>query len=698
VRIKRIQAPIIAGLLLLTLILPQLALAAGPGMTEPVVLDWTSTTATIFWTTNTTSDSRVNYGTTTSLGQTEYDSAEVTTHFIDLTVLTPGTTYYFEVESTDGSGTSTDDNGGAYYSFTTEAVTVYSITLDPVCGVCGELIAAETCGEVIGVTALVAAAGTYHVCWDSRTAANVVGTFTATGAGSHTLTFYMPEAKKGIHTVYLTDNAYAEKAKTTFEVFPSVKIDPAEGPVGTEVTLNGYGFTASKDIRVSFYQGEIKKGEEKTAKADAKGSWTVSYTIPHTPAGGYIFKVEAKEGTVWVNWVSKYFEVTPKITVTPDSGTVGQKINVEGTGFASEEGGIEVTFDEDVRKANIFADIDGSWTASIAVPIRTCGRYVIDASGMSTRARDVEDVSFTLVAGIAVTPDLAYVGEKITVTGGGFAPEEDGVKLIFDGKVVATDIPVDIYGCWESSFVVQASTYGSHTVSASGETTAAVTTTVDTQAQILEFSPAEGAPGDSISLTGNGFHGSQDLTVTIGGIDVSEDIQTKSNGNIVISFRVPKGSPEGKQTLVVTDEGGATDQVDFTVTRKTLSTTPLPISPKESKLRSGEVTFKWQGVTGDTGYTYTLEISTTAGSGNIWSKSGIAESSYTLTEEEALPKGTYYWRVKIVDDYGNESARSDSIEFTVSPIPTWVWVVVGLVVLVVLMVVAYRETKFKVTE
>jgi hypothetical protein len=173
---------------------------------------------------------------------------------------------------------------------------------------------------------------------------------------------------------------------------------------------------------------------------------------------------------------------------------------------------------------------------------------------------------------------------------------------------------------------------------------------------------------------------------------------TQFDGNVVISFRVPKGSPEGKQTLVVTDEGGATASVDFTVKKKTLSTTPLPMSPEDSTLRSGKVTFHWQGVTGGTGYTYTLEISKTAGSGNIWSKSGIEESSYTLTEDEALPKGTYYWRVKIVDDYGNESAWSDSIKFTVSPIPTWVWVVVGLVVLVVLMVVAYRETKFKVTE
>jgi hypothetical protein len=700
VRIKRIWAPIITGLLLLTLILPQLALAA-PEILNVVVLDQTATTATIFWTTNTTSNSEVRYGTSTPPSQSESDSSTTTTHFITLTELTPNTTYYFEVESTDVSGTATDNNGGAYYEFTTLPITAYSITLDHACGVCGGLVDVGVCGEVIEATATVAAAGTYYICWDSRAAANVVGTFTASGAGSHTLTFFMPVAKKGIHNVYLATASYGDPGGNPyapFEVFPSVKINPEEGPVNTTVTLNGYGFAASQEIRVTLFQGAAQKGEVKPTTADpTKGNWTISYIIPHTPAGGYTFKVEGKEGTdLWVNWVSKYFEVTPKISATPSSGTVGQTIKVDGTGFASEEEDIEVTFDGEVRKERIPADADGSWTTTITVPVRTCARYEIDASGSTTRARDVPDVTFTLVAGIAVTPGLAYVDDTITVTGGGFASGENGVKVTFDGMVVATDIPVDTHGCWESSFNLPASAYGSHTVSASGDTTAAVTTTLNTQAKIVELSLVEGAPGDLISLTGSGFGSNKKLTVTIGGTAASEDMRTLVNGNVAITFRVPKGSTEGARTLVVTDEGGATDSTDFTVTKKTLSTTPLPISPKDSTLRSGEVTFRWQGVTGDTGYTYTLEIV------NVWSKSGITESSYTLTDTETvtetLPKGTYYWRVKMVDNYGNESPWSDSIKFTVSPIPTWVWVVVGLVVLVGLMVVAYRETKFKVTE
>jgi len=705
---KRIQASIIAGLLLLMLILPQSALAAGPAISNVIVdpNSITNTAATIFWTTNTSSNSRVNYGTAKPKDGTwdhVDNSDEVTTHIVHLIGLEAATTYYFEIQSTDGSGTATDDNGGTYYEFIT-GPPQYSITLDDDCGVCGELVEAGVCGEIIGVTAIVAAPGTYHICWDSRTEANAVETFTATKAGIHKLTFFMPEATKGSHNVYLVNNTYADPATNTFdtfEVLPSVKTDLSEGPVDTEVTLNGYGFSNGQDIRVTLYQGGAKKGEEKTADANAKGSWTLPYTIPSTPRGNYILKVEAKEGTIWVGWVNKDFEVTPQITTNTDEGTVGQTIEVNGTGFASEEEDIEITFDGEAVKPVTYPNVDenGSWNAVIAVPPLKSGTYPIDASGKLTRARDVPDVDFTVSPGIWVEPTSAYVGDTITVAGGGFEPEETGIRVTFTGQVIATGITADRDGIWGSSFVLPASAFGSQTVSASGDITSAVTTTLNIKAQITALSPTEGAPGDLVTLTGNGFHGSQALTVTIGGVAASDNLQTQSNGNFNISFHVPRGSLEGERTLVVADEGGATDSIDFTVTENTLSTTPLPVSPKDSTLRSGKVTFKWQGETGSsTTYTYTIEINTTAGSGNIWLKSGLEESSYTLTEDEVLPKDTYYWRVKVVDAYGNEGSWSDYIEFRVSPIPTWVWVVIGLVVLVVLMVVAYRETKFKITE
>jgi hypothetical protein len=715
VHIKLIQATIIAGLLLGMLILPQLSLADGPEITVgPVPLELTSTSVTIYFSTNTSSTGCVYYGTNTSSWTPVCDSVAVAAHFIQLINLTPSTMYYYWIQATDASGPTTNNNTGSYYNFTTGPPT-FSITIEPVCGVCGELIDVGTCGEVIGVTASVAAAGTYHICWDSCQAWNStrlvgrVNGFTTTGAGSHTLTFFLPESKKGIHNVYLTDTTYTARANSTFEVLPSVKLDsgqipPDEGPVGTNVTLNGYGFDASQDIRVSFL-GEVIR----TATANSLGSWNVSYAIPDTPAADYTFKVEAKEGTgLWVNYVSKYFKVTPQITVDRSSAKVGETIRVDGTGFASKEKNIEITFGGKTVKKISYAQDNGSWSDIIQVLPVQRGDYEIDASGEKTRARDVDPVTLTVIPGILLDPISAYVGYNITVQGGAFESGETGIKVSFDGKVVThTLITAGDDGCWESSFVLDASTSGIHIVSAYGDITQPpVTNNLTTLTKIDQPSPAEGAPGDPVTITGSGFDGSKKLTVQISGKDALGedgqplDVRTYSNGNIAVTFRVP-ACTAGKQTLEVKDDGGATTSANFTVTTKVLLT-PQPISPeKNTTLRSGEITFRWGGITGGSNITYILQISNSTNVATyVLHIPDIETSTYTLSKEEALTltKGTYYWWVKAVDNYNNESLWSDPSSFTVSPIPTWVWVVVGLVVLVGLMVVAYRETKFKVTE
>jgi hypothetical protein len=96
-----------------------------PDTTPPVITgvstsDITHNSATVTWTTDDRSDSVVNYGTTTALGSTESDTALVTSHSISITGLTAETTYYYEVQSTNSdSYSSTDNNGGSYYQFTT---------------------------------------------------------------------------------------------------------------------------------------------------------------------------------------------------------------------------------------------------------------------------------------------------------------------------------------------------------------------------------------------------------------------------------------------------------------------------------------------------------------------------------------------------------------------------------------------------
>jgi len=323
---------------------------------------------------------------------------------------------------------------------------------------------------------------------------------------------------------------------------------------------------------------------------------------------------------------------------------------------------------------------------------------MIDASGFSTWGRDVPDVTFTIGTGVSVEPAEAQVSDEITITGSGFAPWEEGIKVTFDGRVLDTGtITVGRHGSWEASFVLPTSTYGPHTVAAYGDITEAADVkqaTLNTMAKI-EVTPLEGSPGDSVTVAGSGFPSRQALTVTFANRAVQETVQSLANGDLSATVTVP-ANPAAK-LLVTATGGGAQASDDFTVVAKVLPT-PQPVSPEEgTTLRSREITFEWGRITGSNiTITYTLEI--TGPDGGSYRFSDIEALSYQIPGDEALPKGDYSWQVKAIDEFGNESLWSNPIPFTVSPIPTFVWVIVGLVVLTTLMVVAYREGKFKVIE
>jgi hypothetical protein len=71
--------------------------------------------ATISWTTNTASDTQVEYGPTAAYGNTTaVDTARVTSHSRALTGLAPGTVYFFRVRSRDASGNLAVSSGSTF--------------------------------------------------------------------------------------------------------------------------------------------------------------------------------------------------------------------------------------------------------------------------------------------------------------------------------------------------------------------------------------------------------------------------------------------------------------------------------------------------------------------------------------------------------------------------------------------------------
>lgn len=109
--------------------------AQGTVISGVTPMNVTDKTATIFWNTNASSTSKVYYGTdrsgSTLVGSVTVTGTSATTagtnglfqHQVGIPssgAFTAGNTYYYKVESTDGDGnTTTDDNNGQFYSFTT---------------------------------------------------------------------------------------------------------------------------------------------------------------------------------------------------------------------------------------------------------------------------------------------------------------------------------------------------------------------------------------------------------------------------------------------------------------------------------------------------------------------------------------------------------------------------------------------------
>lgn len=88
----------------------------------------TLTSAVVHWTTNVASNSRVDYGTTTSYGAMRYNGSLVTSHAITLTGLSQGTTYHYKVTS-KRSGYQTGISGD--HTFTTLLpITITNISVD----------------------------------------------------------------------------------------------------------------------------------------------------------------------------------------------------------------------------------------------------------------------------------------------------------------------------------------------------------------------------------------------------------------------------------------------------------------------------------------------------------------------------------------------------------------------------------------
>ncbi len=555
------------------------------------------------------------------------------------------------------------------------------LTLSPTQGIVGSGV------SIINIASY--GTGQYQVLWgESR---QVIAQGSTTGLAN--VGFTVPESARGKQKVFLTvgGNAYDGE----FTVLPSIRLDAREGYVGNSVIIRGNGFNANETgIAVTFGGTAIASG----IVSDRLGNWQATLKIP--PARGGSVTVDAGSATTPALEVDdRVFTVIPRIEINPAAGGVGTLVMVTGSGFGSAETGINIVYDGVRVKTGIASDGNGSWQGNFYVPTSAKGGHRITCYGDVTGEALVAGVSFSvspvmkLELASGQLGDVIRVGDDFWASGIGFESNEGGIQVTFDGVLIASGITADARGTWAVQLKVPLTSRGKHVVDAAGNTTRAVdvadgTLIVSPQ---MEINPASGGVGTEVTVRGNGFSSSQPLMVSYDGMQVASGQSTDTRGSFSLTFKVPKGK-SGDHTVTVTD---ATGSVALATFKTETSPPPVPklVAPeagsKFGMVGPAVVAFKWTAVEDPSGVSYVLEISGSPEfTGAMLRKDGIEKTEYTLTREEALPDGSYYWRVRAVDGAGNESGWTTGQLFKIGG-EWWIFAVI-LAAVVMLALIIWR--------
>ena len=281
--------------------------------------------------------------------------------------------------------------------------------------------------------------------------------------GYFQVTFTVPESYTGVHKVraQLSTTEYADE---DFTVKAGLTVSPEDGPVGTNVTVEGHGFAEEEEnIELLYYTDGTAQAVAQNITADEDGWWKRSFLIPASSRGNH--KIDAHGDD---NSASKVgdasFEVKPGIAMDKVSGSPGGNITMTGGGFAANERDITILFSGQPVRTEIRADEAGRWQDSFEVPYMPKGTYSVAAEGELTPKTAISALSFNVMPGLVLSPKEGHVDTDLTVTGGGFPISKD-VVIRYEGSQQAATT-TNSSGSFTVVFPVPESQHGERLVTA----------------------------------------------------------------------------------------------------------------------------------------------------------------------------------------------------------------------------------------
>jgi hypothetical protein len=249
------------------------------------------------------------------------------------------------------------------------------------------------------------------VTWD-KTALPISAAANYLGVWS--VNFDALETAKGEYYIsaFSSSTDASEIGEHKFIIGPFAKMQPSSGPVGTEITIEGFGFRTHEDGITFTWDNQIFLVN---LIAGTDGVLNATLNIPPTTQGHHLLGLFGSDFTPKGVIPDMDFNVIPNIQLEPPSGNKGTKVIVNGTGFGNSEA-ISLSFEGTNLNINIIADGRGSFNTSFMAPQSAAKENKVNATGAAGN-----------------TAEAVFIIDKVTPPAPSLISPTQGTKLaVFD--------------------------------------------------------------------------------------------------------------------------------------------------------------------------------------------------------------------------------------------------------------------------
>jgi hypothetical protein len=475
----------------------------------------------------------------------------------------------------------------------------------------------------------------------------------------------------------------------------SISTTPASGAVGTSIQISGDGFAGHS--ATIYWDDQIILSHIPISET---GELTYNLKVPPSCRGDHVIKIT--DDSNWTaSTASATFTVLPAITVSPRTSKPHTRITVIGNGFAASEKDIRITWDGTILPASATANAFGTWGINFDIPETNRGEHYIGAFSNSTDALEIDELLFIVAPFVKAEPTSGPPGTEISLDGFGFRTGEDGITITWDGEIILCNIVGGTDGSWSDKLNIPPCTKGYHTIGIYGSSFTPKGIVPDIEFNVvpnIELQPASGNKGAKVTVNGAGFTNGETITLSFEEIILDSKATTDDAGSFSTAFEVPQIRVKNNKVKATGNAGNSAEAIF--IAEKISPPTPTLLSPPQgAKLKIfnsfGDVflgpakrligtitygdsrsqnfgppieTFDWSDVNTEGKVSYTLQISQGGDfSSPALLKENLIDSKYDLTRNDISTKYIYSWRVKAVDDVGNESPWSEVREFDLMP-------------------------------